>query len=37
MNSYGHPTGTAAIKKFNKEAVSNNFNEKNKLNKSMEN
>ncbi len=37
MNSYGHPTGTAAIKKFNKEAVSNNINEKNKLNKTKEN
>jgi polyferredoxin len=31
MNSYGHPTGTAAIKEFNKEAASNNINEKNKI------
>lgn len=37
MNSYGHPTGTAAIKKFNKEAVSENINEKNKSNKIKEN
>jgi polyferredoxin len=31
MNSYGHPTGTAAIKEFNKEAASNNINGKNKI------
>lgn len=37
MNSYGHPTGTAAIKKFNKEAVSENNKEKNNLNKTKEN
>ncbi|HSD64715.1 MAG TPA: 4Fe-4S binding protein [Ignavibacteriaceae bacterium] len=28
MNTYGHPTGTAAIKEFNKEAASNNLNKK---------
>lgn len=37
MNTYGHPTGTAAIKKFNEEAASNNIEEKNKSNKSKEN
>ncbi|HKB85117.1 MAG TPA: 4Fe-4S binding protein [Ignavibacteriaceae bacterium] len=37
MNTYGHPTGTAAIKRFNKEAVSNNIDDKNKVNKSKEN
>jgi polyferredoxin len=37
MNTYVHPTGTAAIKKFNKEAVSENVNEKSKLNKTKEN
>ncbi len=31
MNSYGHPTGTAAIKEFNKEATSNNLNQENKI------
>jgi len=37
MNTYGHPSGTAAIKRFNKEAVSNNIDDKNKVNKSKEN
>ncbi len=37
MNTYGHPTGTAAIKRFNKEAASNNIDDKNKVNKSKEN
>jgi len=37
MNTYGHPTGTAALKRFNKEAVSNNIDDKNKVNKSKEN
>jgi polyferredoxin len=32
MNSFGHPTGTAAIKELNKEAASNNLNQEN-LNK----
>ncbi len=35
MNTYGHPTGTAAIKRFNKEAASNNIDDK--KNKSKEN
>ncbi len=30
MNTYGHPTGTAAIRKFNKEAASNDPVKKNK-------
>ncbi len=30
MNTYGHPTGTAAIKKFDREAAANNIKEKNK-------
>jgi polyferredoxin len=37
MNTYGHPTGTAAIKRFNKEAASNNIDDKDKLNKTKEN
>ncbi len=37
MNTYGHPTGTAAIKRFNKEAASNNIDDKNKLNNRKEN
>jgi ferredoxin len=33
MNSYGHPTGTAAIKEFNKEAASDYLKEVNTNNK----
>ena len=33
MNSYGHPTGTEAVKKFNEKAnVQVNSNKKEKLN-----
>ena len=31
MNTYGHPTGASAIRRFNQEAASNNFDEKNNL------
>lgn len=31
MNTYGHPTGTAAIRRFNQEAASKNFDERNNL------
>ncbi len=37
MNTYGHPTGTAAIKKFNKEAASNNPEKKEEINNTKEN
>lgn len=37
MNTYGHPTGTAAIKEFNKEAASNKFEKKSEVNKTKEN
>ena len=37
MNTYGHPTGTAAIKKFNKEAASNDPVKKNKSSNTKEN
>ncbi len=36
MNTYGHPTGTAAIKKFNKEAASTDVEKKDEINKSKE-
>ena len=29
MDSFGHPTGTEAVKKFNEDALKNNPNEKN--------
>jgi len=35
MNSYGHPTGTAAIKELNKEAASDNLKEPNTDNKNI--
>ena len=35
MDSYGHPTGTAAVKEFNKEAASRIL-ENNKINKEQE-
>ena len=37
MNTYGHPTGTAAIKKFNKEAASSKLESKDEINKTKEN
>jgi hypothetical protein len=34
MNTYGHPTGTAAVKKFNKEAAKEAKSESGKILKS---
>jgi len=31
MDSFGHPTGTEAVKKFNEDALKNNANEKNEF------
>jgi len=33
MDSFGHPTGTKAIKKFNEDALKNNFDKQTEINK----